>query len=193
MDAYLFDMGNVIVAFDHWRFCHRLAGETNRQTPDEIYTIVFQNGLNTRFELGQLNGKSFYQELKKALNFTLSMERVQELWCDIFWENPGMTEILKMLHTRARLILISNTNSWHTDYVQKRFNVLTHFHALILSYEIGVCKPDEQIFQAALSAAGTAPENCLYFDDSELNIQAARKIGIPSVLFRYDGPFPGNP
>ncbi len=192
MDAYLFDMGNVLVAFDHWRFCRRLAKETNRQTPDEIYTLVFQKGLNTRFELGQLKGKNFYQEMKKELGFSLSIERVRELWCDIFWENTGMAELLQALHTRARLILISNTNSWHMDYIKEQFNILSHFHTLILSYEIGICKPDERIFKAALSAAKTSPNNCLFFDDSEFNVQAARKLGIPSVLFRYDGPCPDS-
>ena len=188
MEAYLFDMGNVVLSFDHRRFCRRLAGEQKHLHSEEIYTFVFQEeGPNDRFELGRLNGQDFYSELKDTLGLSLSMDIVRDLWCDMFWENPGINLLLEALQARARLILVSNTNYWHIDYIQNRFTVLSHFHDLVLSYEVGARKPDSRIFKAALSAAGTEPNRCLFIDDHAPNIKAANKLGIPSVLFNYHG------
>jgi len=186
MDAYLFDMGNVVLSFDHRRFCDRLAEEEKHLNSEGIYTFVFQKaGPNDRFELGLLNGQGFYAELKGTLSLTLSIDRVRDLWCDMFRENPGIDLLLEALHARARLILVSNTNYWHIHYIKNHFTVLNHFHDHILSYEVGARKPDPRIFEAALSAADTEPSRCLFIDDHEPNIKAATKMGIPSVLFNY--------
>jgi len=188
MDAYLFDMGNVVLSFDHRRFCRRLAREQKHLNSEDIYSFVFQKaGPNDRFELGLTNGQDFYKELREALDLTLSIDRIRDLWNDMFWENPGMDLLLEALHKKARLILVSNTNVWHIHYIQNRFTILTHFHDLILSYEVGARKPDPRIFEAALSAANTAPDCCLFIDDHEPNIKAANKLGIPAVLFNYYG------
>jgi glucose-1-phosphatase len=185
MDAYLFDLGNVIAGFDHRIFCQRLAGEGSPLGAEEIHRIVFQQGFNDRFEEGTLGGREFYEALEAPLRLSMAPERFQEIWCDIFWENPGMTALLETLHTRSRLVLISNTNPWHLEYTRERYRFLERFDRLILSYEIGARKPGPRIFRAALEAAGCGPERCLYFDDMEENVRAAAALGIPSVLFRH--------
>ena len=184
-EAYLFDLGNVLAGFDHMKFCRRLAETTPPWREEDIHRIVFQEGINERFETGRLSGKDFYEELRRSLGVSLSLERLQDLWCDIFHENPGMGSLLEALHKRARLILISNTNPWHLDYVKNRYTFFRHFHSLILSYEIGVLKPHTRIFQAALEAAGSRPDRCLYFDDIEAHVRAAARLGIPSVRFCF--------
>jgi putative hydrolase of the HAD superfamily len=185
MNAYLFDLGNVLAGFEHRIFCNRLAGSEPSWGAEDIYRIVFQEGLNDRFETGRINGGAFYEELRKRMGLSLSLERFRDLWNDIFWENPGMEAILETLHPGARLVLVSNTNAWHLEHVRDRYSLLDHFDAMVLSYEIGVRKPDPRFFQAALDAAGTEPRRCLYFDDLEANVEAASRLGIPSVLFRF--------
>ena len=188
MKAYLFDLGGVLAGFDHLKFCHRLSKRSDHWSPEEIYRIVFQAELNDRFEAGSLSGEEFYQVLCSTLKLTIPRDEFRELWCDIFQNNPGTETLLESLHTRARLVLISNTNSWHVEYIRKQYTFLEHFDALILSYDIGVRKPDPRIFRAALDAAGVPPDQCLYFDDLEGNIRAANRLGIPSVLFKFCPP-----
>jgi putative hydrolase of the HAD superfamily len=187
MDAYLFDLGNVLARFDHWKFCHRLAAETKNLPAERINHIVFSNGLNKQFETGTLSGKEFYASLVAEFALCLPpLERFKEIWCDIFEENPGMVEMIQTLRTRSRIILLSNTNQWHLDFLRSRFShLLDCFDAMILSHEVGVRKPDPEIFWYAVKAAKTDPPQCLYFDDVEEHVMAARRIGIHAVLFRY--------
>ncbi len=185
MDAYLFDLGNVIAGFDHGIFCRRLAGEGSPLEPEAIHRIVFREGYNDRFEDGTLEGKAFYEQLKAPLELSVGLERFREIWCEIFWENPGMRVLLEALNAHARLVLVSNTNPWHLAFIRDRTPLLAPFHRLVLSYEVGLRKPDPGFFHAALEAAGSRPERCLYFDDMEENVQAAAALGIPAVLFRF--------
>ncbi len=188
MEACLFDLGGVLAGFDHWKFCRRLSEKADHSSPEEIYRIVFQEELNEQFECGTVSGEEFYQTLCSTLNLTISQDEFRDLWCDIFQNNPGMGTLLEALHGRARLVLISNTNPWHLDYIRERFSFMELFDSLILSYDLGIRKPDQRIFQAALDAAKARPDQCLYFDDLESNIQAAGRLGIPSVLFRFCQP-----
>jgi HAD superfamily hydrolase (TIGR01549 family) len=185
MDAYLFDLGNVIAGFDHWIFCRRLAGEGSPLEPEAIHRIVFREGFNDRFENGALQGEAFYEKLKSPLNLSVGPDRFREIWCEIFWENPGMSSLLEALQTQARLVLVSNTNPWHLAYIRESTRLLEPFDRLVLSYEVGFRKPDPGFFRAALEAADCEPQRCLYFDDMKGNVRAAASLGIPSVLFRF--------
>jgi glucose-1-phosphatase len=185
MDAYLFDLGNVLVGFSHRIFCRRLAEECRPWREDDILRIVFGSDLNERFERGRIEGEDFYAQVRSLLGFSLSLDRFRDLWCDIFWENPGMAALLKSLRHQARLLLVSNTNPWHIEYSQRKFEVLGCFDRLVLSYEVGAVKPEKRFFEAALEAAGTRPERCMYFDDLEENVRAAARLGIPSAQFRF--------
>jgi len=185
MDAYLFDLGNVLVGFDHRRFCRRFAVAAGRGSEEEIYHSVLRGELSERFERGEISGEDFYRKVSEKWAPHVSMDRFRELWCDIFWENPGMEDLVARLKGPARLILVSNTNAWHMESILERIRFLESFDARVLSYEVGARKPDTRIFEAALAAAAARPERCMYFDDLEENIEAARRLGIHGVLFRY--------
>jgi len=192
MEAYLFDLGNVLADFEHRIFCRRLAAEGSPLEAETIYREVFQGGANDRFEDGRLGGEGFYEALRGPLRLRVGPVRFREIWCEIFWENKGMRALLEALRPHARLVLVSNTNPWHVAWVREHTRLLEPFHRQVLSYEVGVRKPDPAFFHTALEAAGTRPERCLYFDDSEENVRAAEALGIHSVLFRFTGEAPGN-
>ncbi len=186
IDAYLFDFGNVVVKFDHWRFCNRLAAISHGPSAEAIYKTVFSSSLNDRFERGMISGEDLYESLKNEFSLGVSLEHFKELWCDIFTLNPGMVELLASLKQQHRLILVSNTNKWHMEYERAAYpELFSCFDALIFSYEIGARKPEQEVFECAIRAAGTTASRCLYFDDIESHVVAARRMGIHAVLFRY--------
>jgi|YNPNPStandDraft_1061719.scaffolds.fasta_scaffold07809_2 HAD superfamily hydrolase (TIGR01509 family) len=187
IDAYLFDFGNVVVRFDHWRFCRRLASEAPRgPSAEAIYRSVFSSTLNDEFERGRITGEDLYEVLASELSLEVPVERFKELWCDIFTPNPGMVQLLLSLKGAYRVILVSNTNRWHMEYERSSYpEMFGCFDATVLSYEIGSRKPEPEIFERALVASGTTASRCLYFDDIDSHVQAARRMGMNAVLFRY--------
>ena len=100
-------------------------------------------------------------------------------------------------HGGVRTALLSN--SWGNDYPRALFTEL--FDAVVISCEVGLRKPDEQIFRHAAAALGLAPAECVFIDDMEHNVRAAEAVGMTGVhhvspaqtLAALAGLFPGSP
>ena len=82
----VFDMGNVILPFDHMKPC-RILSTSLDISAESIYEKIFKGGLESDFETGKINGGAFYNECKKALNFQIKLPEFKKLWSDIFDEN----------------------------------------------------------------------------------------------------------
>jgi putative hydrolase of the HAD superfamily len=61
---------------------------------------------------------------------------------------------------------------------------LAHFSALTYSCEIGVAKPDRRAYEIVAERLGVAPRDCLFIDDREVNVLAAREVGMRAEVFR---------
>lgn len=103
---------------------------------------------------------------------------------DNFREVEGTREIItKLQQLNYVLALLSvNAKEW-IDYCEQKFNFHHLFDVRVYSFEIKSSKPDPASFQLMLKKLKAAPEQCLFIDDSENNIQAAIELDIPSIHF----------
>jgi HAD superfamily hydrolase (TIGR01509 family) len=58
------------------------------------------------------------------------------------------------------------------------------FDSLLLSCDLGVAKPDPEIFHRACRIAGAEPSRCFFVDDTRVNVDAARTLGFQTHWFR---------
>ena len=73
------------------------------------------------------------------------------------------------------------SNSWGSDgYPREVFGSM--YHAVVISGEVGMRKPEERIFEHAAGLIGLAPGECVFIDDMEANVQAAEAMGMRGVL-----------
>jgi putative hydrolase of the HAD superfamily len=177
----IFDLGQVIVGFDHMELCRR-ASKHSPHEPEEIFTRMFHSGLIRRFETGLLAPDGFYREACRALDLNLPLEQFKTIWNTIFTLNTDTTRIIERLQG-FQLLLLSNTNVWHFNYCLENYPVLRLFNSLILSYEVGAYKPEKEIFEAALASASAKPQECIFIDDIEHYTEAARSMGINAHTF----------
>jgi len=84
---------------------------------------------------------------------------------------------------RYRMLLLSNTNPIHFTMLKQCYPLLRHFHAFVLSYEVGAMKPLPAIYRRAIEEAMCRPEECFYTDDMAAYVEAARTHGIDAVQF----------
>jgi FMN phosphatase YigB (HAD superfamily) len=181
--AVTFDLGNVLIRVDHLRFCRRLAALAGL-TPREVYARVFESSLEPGYDTGRLTSREFYQRLTDHFGVALPFPRFRDLWCDLFDPMEGMEAQVQHLAARFPLLLLSNTNSLHFDYIRERFApLLQPFRAFILSYEVGSRKPEPAIYQALIRRAGRPPEEILFLDDKPSFVEAARGQGLTAWQF----------
>lgn len=181
--ALIFDLGNVIIAFDFARGYRALSPHTPIP-PDDISARIADTGVVPPYERGEISSGDFYQTLTAALDLDLSYERFCELWSTIFLPDPLIPDgLLANLHQRHRLVLLSNTNEIHFQMIHRTYPILRHFDALVLSYEVGAMKPDPRIYEAAVQEAGRPPGECFYIDDVPEFVEAGRRCGLDAVPF----------
>ena len=183
ISALAFDLGNVLVKVDHWRFCRSLAALTGR-TPQEVYAAVFHTGLEPGYDTGRISSREFHRRVLEHFGLNLPFPRFRQIWTEIFDPLEDMEEVVALLAQRYPLYMLSNTNELHFQSIQEHFaSLLSHFRAFILSYQVGSRKPEPQIFQALLRQAGLPPEQILYLDDREDFVAVARSHGLVAWHF----------
>jgi HAD superfamily hydrolase (TIGR01509 family) len=181
--AIAFDLGNVLVKVDHWRFCRRLALKAQKK-PEEIFRQVFETDLEPGYDTGRLTSQEFYRRITGRFHLALPYPEFCGMWSEIFDPMDGMEEILARLAARYPLYLVSNTNPLHFHYIQERFaGVLRHIRSFILSYQVGSRKPEPGFYQALIRATGQPPQHCLFIDDKALFVEAARRHGLMAWQF----------
>lgn len=176
------DFGGVICTFDYRVFCERLARRIHR-TADQVFVAAFDDHLQTDFETGRLSGRAYHQTVMTRLDGEVPYDEFYPMYGDIFTEVPGTGDLLRRLHTRYPLYLLSDTNEIHFGYVRKTLATLSVFDEFIVSYRVGVMKPDPRIYQEALRRSGLPASACVFVDDQPGNIVGALCEGIRAVQF----------
>ena len=90
---------------------------------------------------------------------------------------------LAVLKRKYPLILVSNTNEAHAEFIRAKYRIFDYFDHHVLSYRVGSLKPDMKIFEHAILASGCPPETLFFTDDREENVRAAQQLGIHSHRF----------
>ena len=97
-------------------------------------------------------------------------------------ELPDMLQWLKEWKRNCgfHIISINNEGKELNNFRIKKFGLRHCFDAFISSCEVGMRKPDPRIFTLAMGIAQVSPEECIYFDDRPMLVEAAQKLGIRS-------------
>jgi glucose-1-phosphatase len=181
--AVIFDLGRVIVPFDLNRGYVRLSPLCGIPAT-EIPKRIAPTGLVQRFESGEIAPRDFVNGLSKHLNLNTTYENFCEIWSSIFLPYTLIPEAtIEGIARNYRLVLLSNTNALHFEMIRENYPLLRHFHALVLSYQVGAMKPLPLIYRRAIEAAGCLPAECFFTDDMPAYVAAARAEGIDAVQF----------
>ncbi len=177
----IFDLGGVLVSVDFMRACTRL--EAAGGAPAEVIREAIVNGEDKMaFDTGRLSPQQFAVRFCAAIDLRLPYAEFAEIWCDIFDEQREVTGLLDQIAAKADLVLLSNTDPLHLDYVRSNYDFLPKFGRMLLSYEVGHAKPARQIFERAIGLC--APQTrMIYFDDVAEYVTAARGCGLPAEQF----------
>ena len=183
IDTFLFDMGNVLVQFCHDRMCRQIGELCGRSGP-ELRRWLIDSGVQWDFERGLVTPAEIHQRLETATGQRIDIDRLAAAASDIFSLNTSLLPVLDELKSRGhRLVLLSNTNVWHFEFVRQQFDVLRPFDDLVLSFEVGAMKPEPAIYRRALDVIHCDPAECFYTDDVPDYVEAALRFGFDGEVF----------
>ncbi|MDD4893958.1 MAG: HAD family phosphatase [Candidatus Omnitrophica bacterium] len=184
--AVVFDLGNVLVDFDHMVAARKIFGLT-KKTPREIFDLFFDSELVALFEEDKISPLEFFAKTKEMLGLKLDYEQFLPVWNKIFFfteNNRQVYNLAKSLKKRYKVALLSNINALHFDYLKKNFPVFDAFQNIITSFEAGARKPAPLIYKKALDLLGVLPQDTFYTDDRTDLIEKACSLGIHGFVFK---------
>ncbi len=181
IDTVLLDLGNVLVFHDNAQLVRNLA-ERARTVPEALGEAL-AGPLSVLINRGELGPEDVRAEVCRILGANIPMPEFFELWSSHFTPHDAVFPLVEALADRARLVLVSNTNALHWEWLRPRLPILERFTAHVLSHEVRCAKPDAAIFETALSKTGSLPEHAAFFDDLQPYVDASARLGIQGRLF----------
>ena len=183
IEALLFDLGKVLIDFNFELGMERLAGNCSLPR-DEFQRVIWDEEWIRRYEMGEISTADYHRYLCDVGRLELELEEFRQCWSCVFLPDLIVSEeLLGQLKRDYPMILVSNTNEAHVEYIQRRYKVLDYFDHKIFSHEVGSLKPDRKIYEAAIAVSGKSPDSLFFTDDRQENIDAARELGIHAHRF----------
>jgi HAD superfamily hydrolase (TIGR01509 family) len=180
-----FDLGNVLLFFDHPKAARQMA-ELAGLTQKQVWEIVFDSDLEIRYERGDIDCREFYDEFCRRTGSSPDFAMLKRAAAEIFEPNQAVIELVETLHARGRRLgVLSNTCAAHWEYcLDGRYPFLNRcFETYALSYELKAMKPEAIIYSRAAELAGVVPGNIFFVDDRPENVAAACAAGYDAVLY----------
>ncbi|MDQ1267106.1 MAG: glucose-phosphatase [Bacteroidota bacterium] len=174
---YLFDFGNVLYKVEPQKCLSAFA----RLNPDILDRNISEfTPIVMEYESGKLTNPQFRAKFSEFININVSEEVFDNAWNQILIEPlPDAVDIVRKFKMRGRIMLLSNTNEIHrTRFEPECCELFGLFEKLFFSYQIGLYKPDPEIYRYVIKEIGCHPDEILFFDDSKANIESAAALGI---------------
>lgn len=188
VDAVVFDLGNVLIAWDPHPAIAKAVGreQATRFLADQEFDFAAWN-------LRQDRGRSWQEGEDEAVTAHPHWQEAIRSYRANFADSlvgaiQDTVQILRELHAGGvPLYGLTNWSSELFPVARSRFDFLDLFEDIIVSGQEGVAKPNPEIFQILATRIGRDLHGCVFIDDSQANITAARQAGLDAILFTDTG------
>ncbi len=181
--AVIFDFGGVLLRTEDPGGRRRWEKRLGLQT-GELDRLVFGSDTTDRSMVGLATQDDVWQGVAARLD--LDDETLQELRRD-FWSGDRLdvelVQFVKGLRRRCKTAILSNAWPGARRAFVQRFGLGDAVDEIIVSSEECIAKPDARIYRIAAQRLGVAPQEALFVDDMEENVEAARAIGMRGIQF----------
>lgn len=183
IQTVIFDLGGVLVEIDPLLFLDNISHEFN--VTQETLTHNTNGQVHQEFMKGNLTGEQFHNIICKKYNHSLDIDKFINIWNTILIrQNEAVSGIVQELQSQYGLALLSNIDPWHFRYCNENYPVLNVFEDKFLSYEMNLLKPELEIYLRVVDNLKLQADECLFIDDLEENISAAKQAGLHAIQFR---------
>jgi putative hydrolase of the HAD superfamily len=181
----IFDLGGVILNIDY-QLTENAFKSLGLTDFSNMYTQAAQSGLFDNYEKGLCSTPYFINSLLDFLPPNTSANKVVAAWNAMILDFPiANLDLLLVLKKKYRIFLLSNTNDIHLQAVNRSLKSVTSeknldsfFEKTYYSFEMGMRKPDAEIFNKVCNENQLDKSKTLFIDDTERHILGAQSVGL---------------
>ena len=188
--ALIFDFGDVLDALDDkvwWLTQRDTVASRIGMTGDDLWAYLYNNPLWEQLKRGKIDPDAYWDGTLRPKGLTDKAAQqafVDQLYKDRDQINPAMVALLRELKPRYKLGMLSNTFRLELEnWLIEVHGLDGIFDVVVGSADVGLAKPEPEIYQLTLTRLGVAPDEALFIDDLVRNTKAAENLGIGSILF----------
>jgi putative hydrolase of the HAD superfamily len=178
-DILLFDLGGVLIDFAGYDELPRLLPDPPGRA--EIRHRWINCEPVRLFERGEITPDEFARRFVQEWRIDMSHEDfLQEF---VGWAHglyPGAAALLHRLRTKHQIACLSNSNELHTPL--HRESISPFIDRCFFSDEVGLLKPQPEIFRYAIRELAVPAPRIAFFDDTAINVEAAAEVGLNAYL-----------
>lgn len=187
-EAIIFDLGGVLINLDY-QLTSKAFIDLGLTDFDATYSQLQQTDLFDRFETGAISSFHFINRLLDQLPQGTSGNKVVHAWNAMILDFPEERLLwLLEMKQRYRIFLLSNTNTLHMEAVRRSLErtighqrLEDYFEQVYLSCEMGLRKPNPEIFSRVCDEQGLNPATTVFIDDSPQHVAGAASIGLQAL------------
>ena len=193
--AIIFDLGGVLIDVDMNRCFHNIKAlgvdvdsltKTSSESNAPVSTVcegITISGALHEYQIGKIPTDKFITMIQQISTPGTTRQQVLDAWNSCLLTLPKYKlDFVKQLRNEGyATYLLSNTNDAHWKYILETSfpePAENYFDKCFLSQEMGMAKPDPEIYAEVLRQIGTPADECLFIDDSSANCKAAEALGI---------------
>lgn len=182
MNALVYKQNIKAILFDFYGvICNEIGTQWYKSITDSDTLKFLKETYDAPSDTGEISEMEFFDGIAKAVG--KSGTEVRQEWLHSAKIDTELIQEIIKLKSNYKVAICSNTVTPLFKELLHIHDIEKHFDIIVSSSEVGMVKPNADIFYHTLEQLGVSPEEAIFFDDRQKNIDGARNIGIKGFLY----------
>lgn len=180
--AIIFDLSGVLFTEGLKKFIKELC-EKDKLDYDSLLFEFRDGESGTLYRIGKINADEFWQMVIKKFHIPENKNVLNSWWLKCYELVDATRDLILDLKQKYKVYYLSDSVKERIVDLEKRYHFTIWFDGGIYSHEVGVRKPNPEVYKIILRKFDLKAEEAIFIDDKEKNLVPARKLGIKTILF----------
>lgn len=184
IQAIIFDFGNVLLEWNPRHVYRRYFPNDEAAMEEFLHEVNFMEW-NAQLDKGRSFAEGVAELSRQFPHYAELIQAYHDNWKDSIGNHlEGTVEIMKRLKQAGySLYGLSNWSAETFPLMRDKFDFFDLLDDIVISGEVGMIKPQPEIFEHMLERIGAPASACLFIDDAPANVEQAKKLGITAIQF----------
>ena len=185
IDTVVFDYGGVFADHYCYPYFENFANELGVDTHQANLLVSEKSEHGKKYRLNQISRDEFWRiVIAGGNNPNANIDKLEAQWEQSYQPDPRMLSVAyKLKKAGKKVALLMNTDQRRLKYIKSNPTIVKHVDTIFTSCEIGLIKPDKEIYSEVIKSLRVSPKDIVYLDDRSSHTHSAGELGINSINY----------